>query len=696
MKKLITIIGVFFIQNCFATTYYVDPGGNDANAGTSAEQPWQTLNKVNSFSFSAGDVVLLKRGSIFHGNIISATKGTVGKPVIYGDYGADSDPNPIISGFTSVTSWVNKGSNIWESTNAVSTLSSMNMVLINGKSTPMGRYPNGDASYPFLPNFYKFQSITGDGSGASSITSSSLGATDWTNAEVVIRVNQWTYHRELITSQSGSTLNFTGAGAGGLTAGWGFFIQNDIRTLDQQGEWYYNPSTKKISIYSTSTPTDVQVSTIDTLFYFHSNAAAVSYANIANINFIGANTNGIFVNGNLSFSLINCDVFYSGFEGIVLFGGGVISRIISRSAFYGNGSSGIFTTGDVQGLVITNNTVKVSGIISAYKRDDYTNGGINCNAPGSLIKFNTVDSSAYCGINFKGSGIHVENNLVNHSAMIRGDAAGIYTGFANETGKTIDSNIVLNSMGNTRGAGSDDYFAMGIYIDDKGTGIEIKNNTVVNARTGGIYFHNSNNLKVSNNTVYNCGSLNGESMWANGGVSMDANASFAGDVHDNVFTNNIIFAITPYQYALNFYAESGSDGDVSKFGTIDSNYYVKINDDSKVIMSNQKDINGEMSLITWQSLSGKDAHSHGAPTTIKSADDVRLEYNATISPVTISLGDSAYMDAKGKIYSGSITLEPFASAVLIYFSTGGVIPPSPYDKPENSIKIAGQVQGKNL
>ena len=47
----------------------------------------------------------------------------------------------------------------------------------------------------------------------------------------------------------------------------GFFIQNDSRTLDQQNEWYYNPTTHKLQIYSTSQPINVKVSSVDKLVY---------------------------------------------------------------------------------------------------------------------------------------------------------------------------------------------------------------------------------------------------------------------------------------------------------------------------------------------------------------------------------------------------------------------------------------------
>jgi hypothetical protein len=48
------------------TTYYIDSvGGDDAAAGTSAAEAWQTLDKVNALELAAGDRVLLKAGSVW-------------------------------------------------------------------------------------------------------------------------------------------------------------------------------------------------------------------------------------------------------------------------------------------------------------------------------------------------------------------------------------------------------------------------------------------------------------------------------------------------------------------------------------------------------------------------------------------------------------------------------------------------------
>ena len=72
------------------TTYYVSNTGNDNNSGTSPSQAWASINKVNSWDYEEGDVVLFNRGDIFRGTITARNNmsygayGTGDKPAIYG------------------------------------------------------------------------------------------------------------------------------------------------------------------------------------------------------------------------------------------------------------------------------------------------------------------------------------------------------------------------------------------------------------------------------------------------------------------------------------------------------------------------------------------------------------------------------------------------------------------------------------
>ena len=127
MRSLLLLVLTALCVHVNATTYYLSSSvGNDSNNGTSSSSPWKTLNKLNSFaaSLKPGDKVLFNRGDIFYGNITITAAGTSSSVITYGTYG--SGAAPIISGFSNVTAWTNLGGNIWESTNAISRLSSCN------------------------------------------------------------------------------------------------------------------------------------------------------------------------------------------------------------------------------------------------------------------------------------------------------------------------------------------------------------------------------------------------------------------------------------------------------------------------------------------------------------------------------------------------------------------------------------------
>src|SRR5450759_37267 len=193
MKTLFLLPFIIFGLTANATNYYFSVTGNDANNGTSTSTPWQTISKFNSVfsSRSPGDSLLFKRGDTFYGSITISRSGTSGLPIVIGAYGTGS--KPVITGFTTVSAWTNLGSNIWESTAAVSTLSTCNIVSINGVNTAMGRYPN--------TGYLQYQTFSTN----TTITSSSLNSavTNWTGAEVVIKKKRWIIDRGTVTAHSG-------------------------------------------------------------------------------------------------------------------------------------------------------------------------------------------------------------------------------------------------------------------------------------------------------------------------------------------------------------------------------------------------------------------------------------------------------------------------------------------------------------
>lgn len=74
-------------------TYYVDSrGGNDASVGTTPETAWKSLEKVNATTFHAGDRILLKSSSVWHGQLWPKGSGAEGHPITLGMYGGGVKP----------------------------------------------------------------------------------------------------------------------------------------------------------------------------------------------------------------------------------------------------------------------------------------------------------------------------------------------------------------------------------------------------------------------------------------------------------------------------------------------------------------------------------------------------------------------------------------------------------------------------
>lgn len=649
MRSILLLLITFVCIKSRATTYYVAASGSDANNGTSPSMPWQTLNKVNSFfsSLKAGDNVLFNRGDIFYGTLTVNKSGTTGSPITIGAYGTGA--NPTISGFTSVTTWTNLGSNIWESTNAVSSLSYTNMVVVNGVNTPMGRTPNTGTSYVYQTN------------SGNTITSSNLtGTPNWTGAELAMLTTTYRVSRDIITAQSGATLTYAAPSPADLFQGipLDFHIQNDIRTLDQQNEWYYNPTTQKLDVYSTSAPTGVQIATVDALVTIK----AFNYITFDGITFTGANTSIFDIKGNY-ITIQNCNLNFSGSWGILAHPASAANITVQSCSINHINNNGIDLGYSNPNAVITLDTVKNCGMFlgmqgtgAGINGGNGTGEGIIVSGANSLVSFNRVDSTGSSGIAFYGDNTIVQNNYVTNFVICEGesDGGGIYTW--NGTGTTGTNMKVLNNIViGSPAVGSNSY---GVYLDDGSWGDEVTGNTASGSLFG-IEIHNAYNVKVRNNTCYNNtdGSIY---LPSNGLVSVTGHACM-----DSLeIKNNIFFAQTTGQYTLWLYAKVAPLLPVHLQS--DSNYFARpIDNNGSSLLTNFNNTTvTNMPLTGWRTFSGADIHSATTPVNITNTNQLAFKYNATSSPVTISLPYN-YIDARGVSYNGSITLQPYTSAVLI-------------------------------
>ncbi|MGC4034414.1 MAG: PKD domain-containing protein [Chitinophagaceae bacterium] len=660
-----------------ATYYFSTTDGDDSRSSSQAQSsstPWKTISKLNSVfsTLAAGDQILFKRGDIFYGGI-TITKSSIS----FGAYGSGN--NPVITGFSDVTSWTSLGGNKWQSSAAVGTLATCNMVTVSGTFVPVSAFPTSG-----------YNTITS--SSATSVTASTISGT-FTGGYLVTRKQHWIIDRAVITSQSGTTVNFTSPGTGyNPQNGWGYKITNASAAADEQNEWWYDASSKKIGIYSTASPTGVQASTVDVLI----SAGSYSSLTFTGINFTGSNTNvftGTSSNNNITFE--SCGFYNNGTNCFSL--QPAMSNITINNCIADRTMNDFIDANGATKVTITNNTITNTALVPGMgKNGDGQYIAIYNIRDNSLVQYNVIKNTGYIGIDFRGGACTVANNLVDGFNMVKDDGSGIYT-FTGATAQTfaqryITNNIVLNGGGAGAGTNTTNSDAFGIYMDDNSSNVTMTGNTIANCGASGIFFHACHDVTATDNTVFNCVTTGGYGQL----LLTYPGAVSTLPVRNITFTNNKIISKTASQ--LIGYLKT-SETDLTLWGTWDNNYYCRpLNDASATNTFSVTKGSGASTtnLAGWQSSSKLDANSKKSPMNVSDVSKIRFEYNATKSSVTVNLG-ATYMDVTGKNYTGSIVLAPYSSAVLIYVS--GTVANQPpvanagsnqtISQPSNSVTLDG-------
>jgi hypothetical protein len=517
------------------------------------------------------------------------------------------------------------------------------MVTLDGAFQVMGKYPKGNSGY-----------LTVTSGSTSSISSSGLsGIPSFTGGEIVWRPYHWSMWRATVNSQSSSSVSFTPfpSTAGGATevpqAGYGFFFQNHPNACTSLGEWAYNTSSHKITMYfggSGAGSHVVNVSSIDNLVTL----SGRSYITFDNIALQGANSRSFSFTNSSNIIINACDILFSGQDAINTNSGCSNITVTNCNISYSN-FNGIVATGssawNITGNTISN-TATVAGMGGTGEGQYF---GIRDVKNGSTVAFNKVTNTGYIPICFQGTNNTIQNNLVDTFCTVKDDGAGIYCGGQAFTGTKVIGNILLNGIGALAGTPDLDGRTHGVYVDDNGSGVEIGGNTVAYCQYSGLYDHNSHDLNIHDNTIF-----------ANGYTGIkyynDGNT-----IYNITLTGNIFFARTATQ--LVSYVSGGTNSPASFFTSADNNYWCRPLSEGNTIETYLSSKLTNYTLATWKTLTGKETNSQSSPITFTDVNRIRFEYNATSSSTTISLGGN-YVDAKGTAYT-SITLAPFTSAILM-------------------------------
>ena len=663
-RTLFMITALLLCIGANATNYYFSTSdGDDSRSFAEAKDPstpWKSIDKLNAIfpSLQPGDQILFKRGDIFYGSIVTAKSGTDSDPIVLSDYG--SGDKPVISGLIRLSVWSYKGNGIYES-GELPIGNGLNMVLLDGKQYAMGRYPNvsdGDGGYlNFESHGYNYINDN-----ENTLTS------DWEGAQLVVRTNRYSMERATITDISGNTISYSPSFRVGLTDKFGYFVQNSAKTLDQYGEWYYNPTTSRIQVYFGDRrpgSVSVQLSTEDILLTVQN-----SHIVVDNLAFRGANKYAIWGNwsGASDLQVKNCTIDFSGLDGIAL--ANRHDFVLENATITNSNSVGLSLFYKNFNPIVKNTTIRNSGTFPGMMQAD-TSGKYGMgmfSSEGLTATNNQVINSSYIGIMYQGNNNLIQNNLIDTFSTILDDGGGIYTSNYIPKGqkppvfynRKVVGNIVLHGIGASAGAYTpyaNYYPSEGIYMDDNSNNVEVLNNTVAYCSDGGIYVHNSNSFTISGNVFY-------DNNVRQIGLQHDGQGSQIGN---GVIRRNQLFSQSSAQDAMQL---RSADNDIGDFATFDSNYYCRPADEEGLIGTNwfgNKQV--WYDLPGWQTAYNRDWHSKKTPVPVTNMNSVQFLYNASTSGMTIKL-KGTYVSVTGERYSGKITLDPYTSVILMPANNG--------------------------
>ena len=610
MKILPSIILVLIVLMCSsmpmraANYYFSVADGDDSRSFSQAQNPatpWQSLQKFNEIfpNLDPGDQVFFKRGEVFKGSMLINNSGSVNQPIRISAYG-DGD-KPIISGFQSLHNWTHLGNGKYES-EAFSVDSPVQMVVINGVNYAMGRYPNRDAENGGY--------LTLETHGSNYINDHELPSSpNWAGAELVLRNQRWILDRAPITSHQGNSLYFNSSVIDyGPTNGFGYFIQNDIRTLDQFGEWYFNPSSNKLTVYFGTEPSGnqtVQAASIDRLITLQ--ASNVVFENLA---IMGANEFAMY---NEYYSVHNvkvqnCDIAFSGWDAIR--NTTAHNFWVENCSISNTNSNAINLQNGAIDSKIRNNHISNTGVHPGMgESGDGTYQAIYAPSKGLMAERNTIINTGYIAINFGGDFSVVRNNFIDTFCTLKDDGGGIYSymGSDNNTleGQQVISNIVLNGVGAPEGTNYQEYIAAeGIYLDDNVNHVEVRDNTIAFCENHGIFIHNARDFSLIDNTLF----ANRTQL------STLGDAGSSGSITDASISGNIFFSKMPSSRVASFLT---SFNDISQIGDFNDNYYCRpMNEELTILTIAYLESSYDMSeynLTGWQQEYNQDMNSHISP-----------------------------------------------------------------------------------
>ncbi|MFU8803143.1 MAG: right-handed parallel beta-helix repeat-containing protein [Bradymonadaceae bacterium] len=608
------------------TRYFVDSvAGDDSRSGTSPDQPWKTLAKVNDFAPSPGDQILFKRGGQWSGTLTISASGTQANPIVYGAY--DSGDKPKIYGSEEITGWTQHSANIYRA----SFDTPITQLFVDDERVRLARYPN--TGFLFVDTVH----------GSTQFTSNGLDAgRNYTGATWLGRTHYWIMEVGNVTASSSKTLTLDSAPSWDLNVGEGFFLMNKLEFLDQAGEWYQDPATRAVYLWTPNGDSPANYSVRGSVHSVGIEADNRDYVTIEGLHILQQKDFGIssprsdymIIDGNTISNQESAGIHNSTSSS---------HMVIKNNLIHGMNGHGIRLWNGHDASIFDNvirDIAQWDHIGSAGLTRIDSGNAMEIHGDGVAIRYNRIIGTGGVGIFWRGA-TTLEYNFIQDICLIKDDGGGLYT---NTSGShaVVRHNIVLNAVGTSYGFTAGRALAEGIYIDESAVGVTVEHNTVAHAGNSGIKLHRNDRSIVRHNTIYDAR----QSIHV-----LNHSGSTASQITDNL----MFVASDSDDYLPRQMFVTMSSGNA----TFDRNTYVNPHADTGYFrLGSYYDFEG------WKSVTGQDANSTIDVTPLGAGEKEQLFYNDTKSAKDFSLTGN-YRDLDGNTVTSPLTLQPFTSQILI-------------------------------
>jgi parallel beta-helix repeat protein len=542
--------------------YYVNADtGDDGNSGTSADQAWKTVSKVNAAQLAPGDSVGFKRGQVWREPLVVSASGAPGSPITYTSYG--SGPKAALRMSEVIDGWQPSSakagcSSLWEAKVSFP----MRQLFVDGKFVAVAHDPN--TGYYAINNPQPSNTLVVTGTFPAS-------GGDIAGANVCLRTVQWDLEERQATAYDPvvGAIALASPTIFPIQSGWGCYLENKLWMADQPTEWVYDSAASTV-YYCAAAGDDPSKHRMEgsrnvpclegSIYTAECGIKAISKTNfvISDLAVEQAGGLGAWVHKSDAFALQRLDVRGTG-------GGGVadVNRVLGRAIVISDSPSTTTPANKVElclvednvrdgisifdsaNVLAARNVIRRTGVVGMPRKS--VAGIYVSTSDGARVEENLIDHSGYVGIIYSGLNVTLLHNFINYSCLVLDDCGATYTsGEHNKdtpfAGSAVRENIMLNSVGNSDGT-PEPSTSNGIYFDFSSRGHEITGNTV--SRTAaGVTFGDASECTVTGNTLYD-----NERQLQFLEYAYDQ-ATYAGYSHGHTVTNNHLFSRVEQQFNL--------------------------------------------------------------------------------------------------------------------------------------------------